>query len=89
MFGNLGFGNAQSLYSMGIPKNEFFFTVWILVALLVIELMEDTWNEKLESFFFNSYWAVRWIPYIAIVLGTIYFGIYGNGSDNNFIYFQF
>lgn len=89
MFGNLGFGNAESLYSFGLPKPEFLFTVWILVALLVVELAFEIWKEKLEQAFYNSLWILRWIPYVAIVLGTVYFGIYGNGSDNNFIYFQF
>ena len=89
MFANLGFGNSEALYSLGMKESEFHFTIWLLVGLMVIEMMEETWKEKLESFFFNSFWLIRWIPYVAIVLGTIYFGIYGNGSDNNFIYFQF
>lgn len=89
MFANLGFGNADALYSLGLKETEFHFTIWILVGLLVIEMIEERWKEKLESAFFNGFWLVRWIPYVAIVLGTIYFGIYGNGSDNNFIYFQF
>ena len=89
MFANLGFGNSEDLYSLGMKETEFHFTIWLLVGLMVIEMMEETWKEKLESFFFNSFWLIRWIPYVAIVLGTIYFGIYGNGSDNNFIYFQF
>ena len=46
MFGNLGFGNAESLYSFGLPKPEFLFTVWILVALLVVELAFEIWKEK-------------------------------------------
>ena len=89
MFSNLGFGNLDSLYSFGMKETEFHFTIWLLVGLMIIELMEERWKEKLESFFFNSFWLIRWVPYLAIVLGTILFGIYGNGSDNNFIYFQF
>ena len=89
MFSDLGFGNADALYSFGLPEPEFLFVIGILAGLMIIELMEERWKEKLESFFFNSFWLVRWIPYIAIVLGAIFFGIYGNGSDNNFIYFQF
>ena len=89
MLGNIGFGNADLLYSMGMPKIEYLFTIFSLVVLMLIELIEETWNEKLDSFLFNSSWIVRWIPYMAIVLGIVYLGIYGNGSDNNFIYFQF
>ena len=89
MFSYLGFGNLDSLYTFGMKETEFHFTIWLLVGLMIIELMEERWKEKLESFFFNSYWLIRWVPYLAIVLGTIFFGIYGNGSDNNFIYFQF
>ena len=89
MFSDLGFGNADALYSFGLPQPEFRFVIGVLAGLMIIELMEERLKEKLESFFFNSFWLVRWIPYIAIVLGAIFFGIYGNGSDNNFIYFQF
>jgi len=89
MFSNLGFDNADALYSFGLKEAEFRFTVWIIAGLMLIELLEEKLKDKAEELFFNGFWLVRWIPYIAIVLVTIYFGIYGNGSDNNFIYFQF
>lgn len=89
MFGNLGFGNSEMLFSFGLNEAEFKFTCWIIVGLLAIELLVENGKEKIDNFFFNRFWPLRWICYLALVLGAIYLGIYGNGSDNNFIYFQF
>lgn len=89
MFGCLGFTNTDVLYTFGLGEVEFKFTCWIIVGLMVVELMEDVWKEKLDSFFYGRFWPLRWMAYLLLVLGTIYLGIYGNGSDHNFIYFQF
>lgn len=89
MFGCLGFSNADLLYNFGLNAAEFKFTCWIIAGLMAIELMEEIWKERLDQLFYGRFWPIRWAAYIALVLGTIYLGIYGNGSDNNFIYFQF
>lgn len=86
---NLGFGNAQALFSYGLGATEFHFTVWLLVGLMAIELLLKNRQEKIETFFFNRFFPLRWTVYILIVLSTLYLGIYGIGSDNTFIYFQF
>ena len=89
VWGNLGFSNVEMLYSYGLNSMEFKFTIWLLVGLMAIELMLKNHQDKIETFFFNRFFPLRWAIYIAIVLSTIYLGIYGIGSDNTFIYFQF
>ncbi len=89
VFGNIGFTNADMLFDIGMGKVEFIFTCLIIVGLMVVEIMEEVWKEKLDNFFYNRFWPLRWIAYIVIVLGTIFLGIYGPGSDSAFIYFQF
>ncbi len=89
MFGNLGFGNAADLLHHGYDLIEFKFTLSLLVGLMLIELLIKNRQEKVEDFFFNSFFPLRWLTYFILVLATIYLGVYGVGSDNTFIYFQF
>ena len=89
MFGNIGFGNIDELYDFGFDNVEFKFSLYLLAGLMVIELLLKKWQEKVENIFFNKLFLTRWIVYITIILSTIYLGVYGIGSDNTFIYFQF
>lgn len=89
MFGNLGFGNVSELYQYGLDQREFRFTFYLLIGLMLIELFLKNRQEKIEDFFFNKFFPLRWVVYVAIIVSTIYLGVYGIGSDNAFIYFQF
>ena len=89
MFGSLGFSNADMIYSFGLNAVEFRFVCGMVAVLMAVELMEEIGKERFTQFFYGRFWPLRWAVYITLVLSTIYFGIYGNGSDNNFIYFQF
>ena len=89
LFGNLGFGNAADLYHYGFDAREFRFTLFLLVGLMLIELLLKNKQAQIEAFFFHKFFPLRWIVYLALVLTTIYLGVYGAGSDNTFIYFQF
>ena len=89
MFGNLGFGNAGDLFNHGFDKIEFNFTLYLLGGLMLIELLLKNKQEIIEKFFFNKFFPLRWIVYFTLILATIYLGVYGVGSDNTFIYFQF
>ena len=88
-FNNIGFSGADLLYNFGLNKEEFSLVCWLLAGLILIELIQEKGGEKLEDMFFKRFWMARWLVYIVIVLTTIYLGIYGIGSENNFIYFQF
>ena len=89
MFGNLGFGNVAELYQYGLDQVEFKFTIYLLIGLMLIELLLKNWQERIENFFFNKFFPLRWVVYVVIIIATIYLGVYGIGSDNAFIYFQF
>lgn len=89
MFGNLGLGNVAELYQHGLDQVEFKFTIYLLIGLMLIELLLKNWQERIEDFFFNKFFPLRWVVYIVIIIATIYLGVYGIGSDNAFIYFQF
>lgn len=89
MFGNLGFGNAAEIYNLGLNKMEFSFVCWLIVALMVVEVLDEKFGGKLWNWCLYHFFPLRWTVYVAIVIVTIYFGIYGIGGDNNFIYFQF
>ena len=89
MFSNLGFGGADSLFSFGLPKAEFFFAVLLLAGLIIIELLTKNREEQVVARFFGGSPVLRWAVYLLLVLAILYLGIYGNGSDNAFIYFQF
>jgi hypothetical protein len=89
MFGSLGFSNADMIYSFGLNAVEFRFVCGMVAVLMAVELMEEIGKERFTQFFYGRFWPLRWAVYITLVLSTIYCGIYGNGSDNNFIYFQF
>lgn len=89
MFSNLGFGNLADLYNHGFDSIEFKFTLFLLSLLMVVELILKRNQEKIENFFFNKSFLLRWCVYIIIIISTIYLGVYGVGSDNTFIYFQF
>ena len=89
MFGGLGFGGADALFSFGLPKAEFFFAVLLIAGLVIIELLTKNREELFEARFFGGSAVLRWAVYLLLVLAILYLGIYGNGSDNAFIYFQF
>lgn len=89
MFSNIGFGNVDDIFNHGFDNIEFKFTISLLVGLLLTEIFLKNHQDKVEDFFFNKIAIVRWFAYIIIIIATIYLGIYGMGSDNTFIYFQF
>ena len=89
MFGNIGFSNVDSMFSFGMMQSEWKFTIWTLILLVFIELLLKYRQDKIEEKFFNHYAILRWCIYFLIILSTIYLGVYGSGSDNSFIYFQF
>lgn len=90
IFANWGFGNADRLFSFGLCNLEFIFTWIIMLILWVAEITVEASHGKAKTLFYSrSMTPLRWFAYLFLVLSVIYFGIYGNGSDNSFIYFQF
>ena len=89
VLGNIGFSNADTLYNFGLNSMEFKFAIYLIAGLMLIELLLKNYGEKVSDFFFNKFFIFRWAVYIAIPIALIYLGIYGEGNDNTFIYFQF
>ena len=88
VFGSLGFANGKSLTDFGLGNIELIFSVVMLVALMVAEALSEHKREHFTNLL-QKHFLLRWPIYILLVLGIIYLGVYGNGSDASFIYFQF
>ncbi|MBQ4034047.1 MAG: MBOAT family protein [Paludibacteraceae bacterium] len=89
ILGNIGFSNIDAIYNFGLNSMELKFAFYLIAGLMLIELLLKNYGEKISNFFFNKFFIFRWAVYIAIPLALIYLGIYGEGNDNTFIYFQF
>lgn len=89
MLGNIFSSSTASLYDFGLNSMEFKFVVYLIIGLMVAELFKEKWEDKVFSCFFRLYLPIRMVVYILIPLAIIYLGIYGEGNDNSFIYFQF
>lgn len=89
MLGNIGFTHFDRIYNYGLNSMEFRFSLLTIAGLMIVEILLKNQKKTSIHLIFNHLTPLRWLCYLALVLGTIYFGIYGNGADNNFIYFQF
>lgn len=89
VFSRVGFGNASDLLLHGMNSAEFSLSIALIVLLMIAEILQKGREERAEELFFEGSKVLRWSCYIILVLSVIYLGIYGAGSDNAFIYFQF
>ncbi|MCQ2189395.1 MAG: MBOAT family protein [Paludibacteraceae bacterium] len=84
---------AQStdVNSMGLCAEELKFALYLVFGLWIFEFVMSKYADKLKNLIYNYSFSfvLRWVLYVALPLSIIYLGIYGDGSDNNFIYFQF
>ena len=89
MFGNLGFSNMESLYNYGLGKDEFKFTIYLLIFLMVFEIIQER-KKNLYDWFVTKPVLLRWSLYLLLASSIIMLGSYGvDLNDSNFIYFQF
>lgn len=86
---NIGLSSMDKIYEFGLNSMELKFAFYLIAGLMFIELILKNYGEKISNFFFNKFFILRWAVYIAIPLSLVYLGIYGEGNDNTFIYFQF
>ena len=89
MFGSLGFGGFESLTEFGLKNAEIVFSFAMIAVMMIAELLMKVRRDQIERLFYGKLALPRWAVYLALVLGTIFFGIYGPGNDAAFIYFQF
>ena len=89
IFQNLGFGNSDILYELGLNKIEFRMVSYLLLGLILFELLIEK-KENLYTWFVARPFYIRWAVYISLITFIVFYGSYGVGlNDQNFIYFQF
>lgn len=89
ILGNVGVSNLDSIYNFGLNSMELHFAFALIGLLMLAELQFQGNGETYKQRFYDAPAFLRWMVYVLIPLALIYFGIYGSGSDNTFIYFQF
>ena len=88
-FTNLSFSNADSIINFGLNAVELKFSLILILILFLKEMMWEKNENIIQKKFFKLPFLFRWIFYIILILSIVYFGQYGNGNENSFIYFQF
>ena len=84
------FSESTDIYANGLNEMELRFALYCVGGLMLWEFLNQKWSEKIEALFYaKSAFLLRWALYLALPLATLFLGIYGDGNDNNFIYFQF
>jgi len=88
-FRHLSFSNFDNIANFGLTAQELNFT-FILIGILVLKgLVWEKSETIVPTYFYKTPAVLRWVLYIAFVLFIVYFGQYGTGNENSFIYFQF
>jgi D-alanyl-lipoteichoic acid acyltransferase DltB (MBOAT superfamily) len=88
-FKYLSFSNASNIVHFGLNAVELKFTLILILILLLKGIICEKDENIISKRFFRLPFLFRWIFYIIFILSIIYFGQYGNGNENSFIYFQF
>ena len=76
-----------SIYNLGLPSHEFDFAIIVIILLLIFDAFHRKYNAL--RVINKSNFVVQSLAYTVIVFSIIIFGIYGNDSVSEFIYFQF
>ncbi len=79
--------NLKSIYNLGLPSHELDLGIIAVVLLLIFDAVHRKYNAiRLLN---KAPFVIRSIFYVTIVFAIIIFGIYGDDSVSEFIYFQF
>ncbi|PHS62297.1 MAG: membrane-bound O-acyltransferase family protein [Flavobacterium sp.] len=77
----------NNFYNLGLAPHEFFLAIIAVINLLIFDYIHKKYNAlKLLN---RIHFIGRSIVYVVIVFVIIIFGIYGDDSASEFIYFQF
>nr|WP_033959536.1 MBOAT family O-acyltransferase [Psychroserpens jangbogonensis] len=76
-----------NLFSLGLKKSEFNLLFVMIVLLLVFEIIHKRF--EVTHVLNKTYLPIRWSFYLVIVFCILIFGIYGENTVKEFIYFQF
>ncbi len=79
--------NYHNYYCLGLPKPEFILAIISIILLLLF----DTFHKKYNAIQIlnKTNFVIRCIVYTIIIYSIVIFGVYGNDSVSEFIYFQF
>ena len=83
------FENSVEVLNFGLNAAEFKLVLWLVVLLLIVEFFIEKNEEIIIKLWKKMPSLIRLSFYLLIVLIIIYYGQYGNGNENSFIYFQF
>ena len=89
VFQNISFANINNLYSFGLNKAEINFSLFLIIFCIIKSIIWEKNEKWFTNFFFKLPLVVRYLCYVAFVLSIIFYGQYGGGNENSFIYFQF
>ncbi len=80
-------GNRTGLTSLGLAKHELVLSLVVIFLLLIFDFIHRKYNAlRLLN---KTHFILRNIAYVVIIYLIIIFGIYGDDSVSEFIYFQF
>ncbi|MDR3329385.1 MAG: MBOAT family protein [Prevotellaceae bacterium] len=88
-FRHLSFSNVGGIASFGLNAAELKLSLILIGILLLKEMVWERDEALVPKYFYRIPPVFRLIFYVAFVLALVYFGQYGNGNENSFIYFQF
>ena len=78
---------AQNIFKLGLKQPELYLLFVMILLLLVFEIIHRHFSAiKILN---KTYLPIRWIFYLLIVFCILIFGIYGENTIKEFIYFQF
>ncbi len=76
-----------NFYELGLPSHEFKLAVIVIILLLLFDFVHRKHNAiKLLN---RTNFIVRYLIYTIVIYSIVIFGVYGNDSVSEFIYFQF
>ena len=77
----------KNFYHLGLDSHEFDFAIIIIVLLLLFDFIHRKYNAVI--LLNKTPFLLRSLVYLVIIYAIFIFGIYGEGSVSEFIYFQF
>jgi D-alanyl-lipoteichoic acid acyltransferase DltB (MBOAT superfamily) len=79
--------DTQNIFNLGLKQTEFKLLFVMILLLLVFEMIHKRFSALIVLN--KLYLPLRWIFYLTIVFCILIFGIYGENTVKEFIYFQF
>jgi len=78
---------TKTIFQLGLEKHEFNVLFIMIFSLLIFELFHRKYN--VIKILNKMYLPFRWSFYLIVVFSIVVFGIYGENTIKEFIYFQF